>query len=364
MEIGGDSASQMFHGRFLGYKRGDNGLPEIIEKEAQIVQLIFRLFLYGKSPSAIAAHLTGEGIPTPGGKTIWRSKTVESILTNEKYKGDARLQKKFTVDFLSKKVKVNEGEVPQYYVENSHPAIIPPEVFDLVQYEWKQRKTDGHWTSSAHPFSGKIFCGECGGQYGSKIWDSNTEYRRLIWQCNNKYKGGHCHTPHLTEAEIKAAFLSAFNAILHDRAEIMAAYNEVIEALTDTSDLDAERGELQNEADVVTELIKKAISENAHKAQDQEEYQRKYEGYCARFEKARNRLAEIKDICLERNAKKVKIQMFMERMGQYADLVTVFDEKLWYSTVDMVTVFEDKRMAFTFRDGTQVTIKKEAWEAA
>ena len=107
----------------------------------------------------------------------------------------------------------------------------------------------------------------------------------------------------------------------------MAAYNEVIEALTDTSDLDAERGELQNEADVVTELIKKAISENAHKAQDQEEYQRKYEGYCARFEKARNRLAEIEDICLERNAKKVKIQMFMERMGQYADLVTVFDEK-------------------------------------
>ena len=237
-----DGKVSLPYGRFLGYKRGENGLPEIIEKEAQIVQLIFRLFLYGKSPSAIAAYLTGEGIPTPGGKTIWRSKTVESILTNEKYKGDARLQKKFTVDFLSKKVKVNEGEVPQYYVENSHPAIIPPEVFDLVQYEWKQRKTDGHWTSSAHPFSGKIFCGECGGQYGSKIWDSNTEYRRLIWQCNNKYKGGHCHTPHLTESEVKAAFLSAFNAILHDRAEIMAAYNEVIEALTDTSDLDAERG--------------------------------------------------------------------------------------------------------------------------
>lgn len=359
-----DGKVSLPYGRFLGYRRGENGLPEIIEKEAQIVQLIFRLFLYRKAPSAIAAYLTSEGIPTPGGKTIWRSKTVESILTNEKYKGDARLQKKFTVDFLSKKVKVNEGEVPQYYVENSHPAIIAPEVFDLVQYEWKQRKADGHWTSSAHPFSGKVFCGECGGQYGSKVWDSNTEYRRLIWQCNNKYKGGHCHTPHLTESEIKAAFLSAFNAILNERSEILAAYNEVIEALTDTSDLDTERGELQNEADVVTELIKKAISENAHKAQDQEEYQHKYEGYCARFEKARNRLAEIEDICLERNAKKVKIQMFMERMGQYAGLVTEFDEELWYSTVDMVTVFENKRMVFTFRDGTQVTIKKEAWQAA
>lgn len=69
------------------------------------------------------------------------------------------------------------------------------------------------------------------------------------------------------------------------------------------------------------ELMKKAISENAHKAQDQEEYQRKYEGYCVRFEKARNRLAEIEDICLERTAKKVKIQMFMERLETYGDLV-------------------------------------------
>ena len=77
-----DGKVSLPYGRFLGYKRGENGLPEIIEKEAQIVQLIFRLFLYGKSPSAIAAYLTGEGIPTPGGKTIWRSKTVESILTN------------------------------------------------------------------------------------------------------------------------------------------------------------------------------------------------------------------------------------------------------------------------------------------
>ena len=168
----------------------------------------------------------------------------------------------------------------------------------------------------------------------------------------------------MEDTEVRAAFLTAFNAILTDRAEILAAYGEVIEALTNTADLDVERGELQNEADVVMELMKKAISENAHKAQDQEEYQRKYEGYCVRFEKARNRLAEIEDICLERTAKKVKIQMFMERLEKYGDLVTEFDEELWYSTVDYVTVFEDKRMVFTFRDGTEVTVKKGAWEAA
>ena len=83
----------------------------------------------------------------------------------------------------TKKQKVNEGEVPQYYVTNSHPAIIEPELFDLVQYELKTRKTDGRFTSCLHPFSGRIICGECGGIYGSKVWHSNTENRSLVWQC-------------------------------------------------------------------------------------------------------------------------------------------------------------------------------------
>lgn len=350
--------------RFLGFKKGENDLPEIIDEQAEVVWLIYRLFLYGKSPSGIAKILTNEGIPTPGGKKVWRAKVVESILTNEKYKGDALLQKQFTVDFLTKKMKVNEGEVPQYYVTNSHPAIIPDEIFDLVQYELKQRKEDGRWTSSIYPFSGKIFCGDCGGQYGSKIWDSNNEYRRLVWQCNDKYRGTRCSTSHLTEDEIKAAFLIAFNMILGERGEIMEAYENVIEALTDTSDLNAEREQLESESEIVLELIRKCVSENAQKAQVQEEYQRKYNSYCERFEKARVRLTEIADICLERTAKRVKIQMFMEKLNGYSDLVLEFDEELWYSTVDHVKVYEDKRLVFTFRDGNQIEILSSMWEAA
>lgn len=158
------------YGRFLGYRKGENDRPEIVEEEAAIIRLIYRLFLYGKSPLAIASYLTDEVIKTPGGKTIWRSKTVESILSNEKYKGDALLQKKFTIDFLTKKSKINEGEMPQYYMAHSYPVIIEPELFDLVQYELKQRKQDGRFTSCAYPFSGKIICGECGGIYGSKVF--------------------------------------------------------------------------------------------------------------------------------------------------------------------------------------------------
>lgn len=99
--------------RFLGYKRGENGLPDVVPEEAEIVRLIYRSFMEGMTPCKIAKTLTDKKIPTPAGKEKWQSSTIESILTNEKYKGAALLQKKFTVDFLTKKTKINEGEVPQ-----------------------------------------------------------------------------------------------------------------------------------------------------------------------------------------------------------------------------------------------------------
>ncbi len=111
-------------------KRYVDGNLIINEEQAEIVRRIYGMFLQGRSAFAIAKMLTEEGIPTPGGKTNWSGSTVRSILTNEKYKGDALLQKVYTVDFLSKKKKVNEGEIPQYYVEHNHDAIIEPAVFD------------------------------------------------------------------------------------------------------------------------------------------------------------------------------------------------------------------------------------------
>ena len=120
------------YGHFLGYRKGANGLPEIVPEEAETVRTIYRMFIEGQSSNAIARHLTQQGIPTPAKKTVWQKATVESILRNEKYKGAALLQKSFTVDFLQKKTKVNEGEVPQYYVEHSHEAIIAPAEWDII----------------------------------------------------------------------------------------------------------------------------------------------------------------------------------------------------------------------------------------
>ena len=127
------------YGAFLGYRKGPDGMPEIDPEQAETVRYIYRAFLEGKAPSYIARDLTARGILTPGGKTTWRANTVMSILTNEKYKGDALLQKTFCTDFLTKAYKVNEGEVPQYYVEHSHPAIIDRAIeHPSVEHKCKQ----------------------------------------------------------------------------------------------------------------------------------------------------------------------------------------------------------------------------------
>ena len=126
--------------RFLGYDRGENGELVINEKQAAIVRRIYDMFLQGRTTYAIAKALTEDKIPTPGGKEVWSKNVIKSILTNEKYKGDALLQKVYTVDYLTKRKKKNTGEITQYYAEGSHEAIIPPHIFDEVQ-EIFARKT-------------------------------------------------------------------------------------------------------------------------------------------------------------------------------------------------------------------------------
>ena len=115
-----DGKVSMPYKHFLGYRKGEDGEPEIVPEEAEVVRRIYRLFLEGQTPYGIKRILERAHVPTPAGKETWQTATILSILTNEKYKGDALLQKTFCTDFLTKKMKVNEGEVPQYYVENSH----------------------------------------------------------------------------------------------------------------------------------------------------------------------------------------------------------------------------------------------------
>jgi DNA invertase Pin-like site-specific DNA recombinase len=353
-----DGKVNMPYKRFLGYAKGEDGTPKIVESEAEIVRLIYKLFLQGKTQNFIARYLTAKGIPTPGKKKKWNVSTVLSILQNEKYKGDAVLQKRFTVDFLTKTTKVNEGEVPQYYVENSHPAIIEPEVFDMVQAEIKRRKPIGRQQSGVGCFSGKIICGECGGFYGSKVWHSTSKYRRTVWQCNNKFKNEtHCKTPHLSEEVLQRIFVEAFNRVIEDKDRIIGDFDAIIEVLTDISSLDKESTKLRDECAVVMELIRKCVEENAHSAMDQSEYQERYNELVDRYETAKRRLDAIADEKQARAAKRESISRFLTDLKRLDGLLAEFDEELWYATVDTMTVRLEREAIVTFKNGTEIKIQ-------
>lgn len=176
--------------RFLGYDRGPDGNLVVNREQAAIVQRIYAMFLQGMTYNGIAQQLTDDGILSPGGKPKWNTSAVKSILSNEKYKGCALLQKTYTVDYLTKKKKVNEGEIPQYYVEDNHEAIIDPDTFEMVQREMEKRGKGRKYHSGVHTFSSKIRCGECGSWYGSKVWHSNSKYRKVIGYGNVNLMGG------------------------------------------------------------------------------------------------------------------------------------------------------------------------------
>lgn len=263
-------------------------------------------------------------------------------------------QKCFTVDFLTKKKKVNEGEVPQYYVEHSHEPIITPEEFDKVQTEFERRKRISRQYSGKSIFSSRIICGDCGAFFGSKVWNSTNKYRRVIWQCNNKFKGEHkCETPHLDEEIIKTRFVGAFNAILADKDSALENCCLIQSTLTDCSGLDAEIESLLEEIDVVTELTKRCIAENSQTAQNQEEYAARYNGFVERYEKAKSRVEELRSIKTERQAQADAIGAFMFEV-QELGILTEFDEKLWLTVIDTVTVHADGRMTFKFQGGTEI----------
>ena len=341
---------------FLSYRKGSDGLPEIVPEEAEIVREIYKLFIQGKTVNWIATHLTAKGIPTPRDKEKWQTSTIESILTNEKYKGSAVLQKKFTVDFLSKKMKVNEGEVPQYIVEQSHPAIIDPAQWQKVQDEMAVRKFRGKHHNSLNPFSAKIVCGDCGGFYGSKVWHSTDKYRRVIWQCNGKFKGkDRCVTPHLYEDDIKRLFLRAVAQLTEDREVLLETCRTIHDEHLNTDAIDAECATLNDEIEIVSGLTKKLIAENATTAIPQDEYNRKYDALVERYHAAQDRLDELQKLRITRSFQADVLECFMfEIKAIDTSLPLEYTDRFWLNLIDRVTVYEDSRLVFRFKNGAKV----------
>ena len=292
-------------------------------------------------------------------KVLWeRGNTVESILRNEKYKGSALLQKSFTVDFLTKKTKINEGEVPQYYVEDSHPAIIEPWEWEQVQVELKRRKNSRNRHHQTSPFSGKIICADCGDIFGAKTWHSTDRYRRVIWQCNGKFKGERkCETPHLTEERLKELYLAALGEYLSDRDAAIDQLRYAQWMLTDTDFIDADIQALEEELTTITGMLRLCIAENAANTMTEETYRVTHAELCNRFEETEAKLAALQKQRDKMKADAITIGGMMFELGELDTLPVTFDEKLWHGTIDHVTVHADERVVFHFKDGKEIATR-------
>lgn len=342
---------------FLGYERGENGELVINEEQAKTVRLIYDLFLQGLTPHTIANRLTAMGILTPRRKAKWNQGTVRSILTNEKYKGDALMQKCYTADFLTKKQVPNNGVLPQYYVEGDHEAIIPPETFELVQQEMLRRNNRDNRYSGVDIFASRIVCGECGSYYGAKVWHSNSKYRRIIYRCNHKYHDGKtCSTPNLTEDEIKLSFVAAVNRLIANKDEVIANLEGMCQTLFETETLESEREKLNTEMYLLQNMIQAAIAENAHVALEQNIYQKRFDELSGKYEDAKRQHDDIKQQIADKTSARTAASQFIGTLKKMDGLITEFDLSLWGSLLDHATVYSKEDMRYTFKDGTEIKL--------
>lgn len=359
--------------QFMGYRRGKNGTTEVVKAEAQIIRPIFHRFLEGATPAIIARELNAVDIPCPSRKGLlgeneieaakarkktarWSPSTIESILTNEKYKGDAILQKTYCTDYIRKTFVVNDGsEIPKYYAQNSHPAIVSAEVFDLTQMELEWRRSLKGSYSGKNCFASRIVCGDCGAFYGSKVWHSTDEYRRTIWRCNNKYEGDKkCSTPHVTQEELEKAFVSVMQKVITEKDAIFAVCREVLDEVLDTSELDREAAQAQDKMMVVAMRVRKLVEENARVRMDQEEYQREYEALATEHEKLSEKIRSIEGQKKDKADRRRQIEVFL-RMLEEQEECRRFEPYTFVALVDKVVVRQDGKLNFCFRNGMNYT---------
>ena len=365
-----DGKVSMPYKRFMGYRRGEDGIPKIVEAEAQIVRGIFRRFLEGATGTMIAKELNEADVPCPACKSRlgedeieaekadrkkarWSASTVESILTNEKYKGDAILQKTYCTDYIQKTFVENDGsEIPKYYAQNSHPAIISAEVFDLVQMELEWRKSLNGSYSGKSCFASRVVCGDCGAFYGSKVWHSTDIYRRVIWRCNEKYIGEKkCTTPYVTQEELEKAFVSVMQRVLQEKDAITAACQKKLVEL-DTAELGAEVARLENEASSIAECLRKLVEENARVQRDQKEYQREYDRRVVEYDRINAQIQTIEDRNRDKGKRRRKLEIFLGFLKK-VEVCEASEPYTFVTLVENVVVERDGRLQFYFRNGMQ-----------
>lgn len=227
------------HNKFMGYTKNEEGELVIVPEEAKTVRLIFRLYLEGSSLCEIARELQERNIKTVTGKTEWHESVIDRMLRNEKYMGDALLQKTYTTDFINKTRVKNQGIVPQYYVEGNHEAIIPKPIFFLVQEEIFRRaglnksavtrkKNQKSKYSSQFALTGILLCGDCGQEYRRVTWARNGK-KKIVWRCSNRLQNGteKCGaSPTIEECVLHDTIMRAINRVARNDGDFIGAFRE------------------------------------------------------------------------------------------------------------------------------------------
>lgn len=219
--------------RIYGYERGEDNQPKVISEQAEIVRRIFESYLAGTSVPDIKRMLEAEGIPAAKGKPQWSIGALQYMLRNEKYCGDALLQKTYVENCLSKKTKKNNGELPKYLVQNHHEAIIDRHLFERVQAEIARRagkrKVSDKTVTEQSRYSGRyaltelLICGNCGTPYKRVTWSKRGK-KKIVWRCISRLDHGtkYCKdSPTIEEETLHAAILHAINSVMSNRDKLI-----------------------------------------------------------------------------------------------------------------------------------------------
>ena len=337
--------------RFLGYTKGENKRLVVVPEEAEIIKRIYREYLEGASMLKIARGLEADGILNGAGRERWHTSNINQILRNEKYIGDALLQKTYTVDFLTKKRVKNNGIVPQYYVENNHEPIIPREIFMQVQEELIRRRIvhtspngKKRTFSSNHCFSQMIICGNCGEVFRRVHWN-NRGKKSIVWRCVSRLEntGLFCDARTVLENTIEQVLVTAINQALCDKNSFLSTLQDNIATVINRendkglADIDKRLEELQ------TELLKLATSN-------------------ADYDKVGDEIHHLRDqkqkLMIE-NANRDELKKRIADMSAFLrnqpTTITEYDEQLIRRLIEKVTVFEDK-FTVEFKSGLSVNI--------
>lgn len=342
---------QVNHNRFMGYTKDENGHLIIVPSEAKVIKRIYLEYLQGSSLKQIGESLEADGILTAAGKSKWRPETIKKILKNEKYIGDALLQKTYTVDVLTKKRVQNNGIVPQYYVENNHEPIIPRDLYMQVQEEMLRRanmhsgeKMKKRVYSSKYALSSIVYCSKCGDIYRRIAWNNRGKHS-IVWRCVNRVEHGPdcCNARTVKEEDLQNAVVNAINQTIGDRDEMFDILEENIKmvfALEDESSLESINARLE---ETQRELLKRANSRQNYNDLADEIYH----------------LRELKQAVLTENAEREGLKQRIAEMKQFlteqTEQIEEYDESLVRRMIEKVTIYDD-RLAVEFKSGTSVDI--------